>query len=98
MEVHRFTNTYGSKTQFAPMTTSCSTTQNSPTRVPAPITASGWIRAVDAIVAEGSIGTNPDLNPACDTGLVTVDELSRTLGIEFEGDGTTEIREAAPLE
>lgn len=30
--------------------------------------------------------------------LVTVDELARSLGIEYEGDGAAEIREAAPLD
>src|SRR4051794_10230752 len=37
------------------MTTSGSITQNSPTRAPAPITASGETRAVGAMTAEGSI-------------------------------------------
>ena len=50
------------------------------------------------MVAEGSIGTKHDLNAACDTELVRVDELAGQLGIPFEGDGSIELREAAPLD
>ena len=50
------------------------------------------------MMAEGSIGTNPDLNPACDTGLVTVEELAKSLAIAYEGDGAVEVSEAAPLD
>src|SRR5436305_87361 len=52
--VQRLTKTYGSKWQFAPMTTSCSMTQKSATMQPGPITASGCTRAVEAMEHDGS--------------------------------------------
>jgi UDP-3-O-[3-hydroxymyristoyl] glucosamine N-acyltransferase len=54
------------------------------------------------MIADGSIGTNPDLNVIadgqCHTEFVTAAELASRLDIPYEGDGQIEIREVAPLD
>src|ERR1017187_4001728 len=56
MVVQRLTYTYGSRRQWAPISTAASITQNSPTIVPGPMMASGSTRAVAATTADGSMG------------------------------------------